>query len=338
MNTIETIEKSTPANNTSERKGLKSIYLAGGCFWGVEAFMARIPGVLDAQSGYANGKTENPSYEDVCRRNTGHAEAVLVRYDPARVSLEKLLRLFFRIIDPTTLNKQGNDRGTQYRSGIYFSESADKAVAEAALAEVQSKYKKAVATEILPLQNFTTAEDYHQDYLEKNPGGYCHVDFSILDELKQENAHKHYHKPSDAELKKVLTPLQYEVTQLSATEKPYHNEYYLASDPGIYVDIATGEPLFTSMDKFHSGCGWPAFSKPIAAQAVREEEDHSFGIQRTEVRSNAGDSHLGHVFTDGPKEKGGLRYCINSASLRFIALKDLEKEGYGELQSLFMTP
>lgn len=167
---------------------LKEIYLAGGCFWGVEAFMARIPGVADATSGYANGKTENPSYEDVCRGSTGHAETVRVRYDPAVVPLDRLLKYFFKIIDPTALNRQGNDVGRQYRSGIYYSDSKDKVIAEAVLADVQGAYKKPIATELLPLENFSMAEEYHQDYLEKNPGGYCHVDFSALDEIGKEGS------------------------------------------------------------------------------------------------------------------------------------------------------
>jgi peptide methionine sulfoxide reductase msrA/msrB len=314
---------------------LKEIYLAGGCFWGVEAFMARVPGVADTVSGYANGRTENPSYEDVCRRDTGHAEAVLVRYDPAKVSLEKLLTLFLRIIDPTALNRQGNDRGTQYRTGIYYTDEEDRAMAEAVLAGVRNASKKPVVTEIRPLDNFYPAEEYHQDYLEKNPGGYCHVDFSLLDEFDKETTLAKYAKPPDEELKKRLTRLQYEVTQHSATEPPFRNEYHLNGQAGLYVDVATGEPLFTSLDKFPSACGWPAFSRPVAPAAVKEARDDSSGMRRTEVRSAAGDSHLGHVFKDGPKDRGGLRYCINSAALKFIPLKDMEREGYGDYNEFF---
>ena len=178
------LNKST--NIPLDHHNLKEIALAGGCFWGVEAFMARVPGVAEAISGYVNGNTQNPSYEDVCRRGTGHAEAVLVRYDPAIVSLDRLLRYFIRIIDPTTLNRQGSDVGRQYRSGIYYTDDGDKAIADAVLADVQTKYKKPVVTEVQPLENFAQAEEYHQDYLEKNPSGYCHVDFSILDEMKRE--------------------------------------------------------------------------------------------------------------------------------------------------------
>jgi peptide methionine sulfoxide reductase msrA/msrB len=327
--------KSKELDNKLDKKNLKEIYLAGGCFWGMQAFFARVPGVGEAVSGYANGCTENPSYGEVCSSKTGHAEAVQVRYDPKAVSLEKLLHLFFRIVDPTTLNRQGNDMGTQYRSGIYYMDEEDRAVAEAVLSGVQNAVKKPVVTELQTLNNFYPAEEYHQDYLEKNPGGYCHIDFSVLDEFNRETAPKMYAKPSDEELKKKLSALQYEVTQHSATERPFENEYCKTSEPGIYVDVTTGEPLFTSLDKFPSECGWPAFNKPISAEKVKEKSDTTHGMRRTEVRSATGDAHLGHVFEDGPREKGGLRYCINSASLKFVPLADLEKQGYGEYMKYF---
>jgi peptide methionine sulfoxide reductase msrA/msrB len=322
-------EKSSTGDQPDENN-LKEIYLAGGCFWGVEAFMARVPGVVDATSGYANGKTENPSYEDVCHKGTGHAETVRVRYDPSKISLEKLLHLFFRIIDPTTLNRQGNDIGLQYRTGIYYTGEDDRAMAQAVLAGVRNAIKRPVMTQLLPLENFYPAEEYHQDYLAKNPGGYCHIDFSALDELYHVDGRRIFAKPPDRALKNTLTERQYNVTQRNGTEPPYDNEYWKTEEPGLYVDVVTGEPLFTSADKFRSSCGWPAFSKPIEPDALKETVDDSYGMSRTEVRSVIGDSHLGHVFDDGPRDKGGLRYCINSAALRFIPEKDLEKEGYKE--------
>lgn len=323
----------------------KEIWLAGGCFWGVEAFMARVQGVIDASVGYANGKTENPTYEDVCHRGTGHAETVHVLYDPDRTDLKTLLHYFFMIIDPTTRNRQGNDWGAQYRTGVYYKDPADLHVIREGIAEEQKKYKKPIVTEVEPLVNFYLAEEYHQNYLEKNPGGYCHVDLSLLDNPDEslplpevQCCHScepiRYTKPDDAVLREKLTKEQYAVTQENKTERPFSNEYWNNHEKGLYVDIVTGEPLFTSADKFDSGCGWPSFTRPINPAVVTRHEDNSFGMARVEVRSHAGDSHLGHVFTDGPRDKGGLRYCINSASLRFIPLADMEREGYGEFVPL----
>ena len=310
---------------------IKEIWVAGGCFWGVEAYMSRIPGVLDATSGYANGKTENPTYEDVCYLDTGFTEAVHVKYDPNKVSLKKLLELFFKIIDPTSLNKQGNDKGSQYRTGIYFKDINDRKIIQELITQEQKKYSSHIVTEVLPLTNFYIAEEYHQDYLEKNPSGYCHIDLSLLDPNLDPTVNPaSYSKPDKRTIKKNLTDIQYRVTQESATEPPFQNDYYEFNEKGIYVDVVTGEPLFTSNDKFDSGCGWPSFTKPIAKEVVDYKSDKSFGMIRTEVRSRVGDSHLGHLFDDGPIDKGGQRYCINSASIRFIPLEDMEKENYGE--------
>lgn len=326
---------------------LHTIYLAGGCFWGIEAYMKKLPGVRDTDVGYANGNTENPTYEQVCYDNTGHAETVKVVYDPALISTEQLLDGFFKVVDPTSINRQGNDRGSQYRSGIYYVDEADKAIAESAAARQKENYKDPVVTEILPLNQFYLAEDYHQDYLYKNPGGYCHINLNAADEFIGEEGlgmsddlsvlirPEDYPVPDDQVLKEKLTDIQYQVTQNNDTERPYTNEYAATFDKGIYVDVVTGEPLFSSEDKFESGCGWPSFSKPIIPEVVTEHTDTSFNMKRTEVRSRAGDTHLGHVFDDGPKDLGGLRYCINSASIRFIPFDDLETEGYGYLKPLF---
>ena len=303
------------------------IYLAGGCFWGLEAYMERIQGVTDAVSGYANGKGDTTNYQLL--HATDHAETVKVTYDPNKISLDKLLQYYFRVIDPTSINKQGNDRGRQYRTGIYYQNEQDKAVIEAALKTLQNKYQAPIQIEVEPLKNYVEAEEYHQDYLKKNPNGYCHIDIKKADEPLIDD--KKYPKPSDAELKQKLTALQYDVTQGKHTERSFSNEYWDNFAPGIYVDITTGEPLFSSKDKFESGCGWPSFTKPIAAEVAEYQRDNSFNMTRIEVLSRSGHAHLGHVFDDGPRDKGGLRYCINSASIKFIPLDEMEKQGYGDL-------
>lgn len=317
----------------------KDIYLAGGCFWGLEAYFKRIKGVISVESGYANGKTENPTYEDVCHRNTGHAEAIKLTYNADTISLTDILRHFFRVVDPTTLNRQGNDVGTQYRSGIYYTNPADKDTIEAIIKAEQGRYNRRIVVEIEPLQHFFRAEEYHQQYLEKNPNGYCHINLQRaaepLPELPKTEEKllpyepQNFHKPSDNELRNQLSDESYRITQQSATERPYSHQYDELFAPGIYVDIVSGEPLFSSRDKYNSGCGWPAFSKPINAESVSNHEDHSHGMHRTEVRSKIADSHLGHVFPDGPKSSGGMRYCINGASLRFIPYEEMDKAGYG---------
>ena len=309
---------------------IREIYLAGGCFWGVEGYFKRIEGVKDTTCGYANGKTANPSYEDVCRHNTGHAETVRVLFDTDVISLEDLLIYYFRIIDPVSVNKQGNDVGTQYRTGIYYTDESLLLVIKAAVEREQRKYNEKIAVEVLPLENFYSAEEYHQNYLDKNPNGYCHINLNLANEpiVRSEN----YKKLDDKELKEKLTTLQYDVTMNAATERPFDNEFNSNFERGIYVDITSGEPLFLSTDKFESGCGWPSFSKPIQKDLVRYNEDLSLGRRRIEVRSNVADAHLGHVFEDGPSELGGLRYCINSAALRFIPIDKMDAQGYGYLK------
>lgn len=318
-------------------KPMKEIYLAGGCFWGTEHFLKQIEGVEATQVGYANGNIANPTYRQVCTDTTGFAETVKVQYDPQKVDLPFLIDLYFKTIDPTSVNRQGNDRGTQYRTGIYYTDSTDLPVIRETLRLLADGYSRPLAVEVKPLENFYPAEDYHQDYLDKNPGGYCHIDpslFRLARQARMPQPSATYSKPDDATLRSRLTSEQYAVTQKNATEPAFRNAYWNEHRPGIYVDITTGEPLFVSTDKFDSGCGWPSFSKPIDRKLIREHVDTSHGMVRTEVRSTTGDAHLGHVFTDGPADKGGLRYCINSASLRFIPKDKMQAEGYGEYLDL----
>lgn len=306
---------------------LKTIYLAGGCFWGTAHLFSLVPGVETTVAGYANSSVPNPSYEQVCTGRTGAAETVKIDYDPDSVGLTDLLQLYFKSIDPLSVNRQGGDRGTQYRTGIYFTDPADRTVIETDLATLQRRYSEPLAIECRALQNFYPAEDYHQDYLYKNPDGYCHVNPALFREAQ--NLVSRPTKVDKAELRKRLTPLQWEVTQNAATERPFTNEYDREFRRGIYVDITDGTPLFLSTDKYDSGCGWPAFTRPIDEALIDESTDTSFGRIRTEVKSSSSGSHLGHVFPDGPADRGGLRYCINSASLRFIPLERMEAEGYG---------
>lgn len=317
----------------SNVKNQKEIYLAGGCFWGTEHFIKLIDGVISTEVGYANSITPNPTYEEVCTGRTEAAETVHVVFDSDRLPLELLLGLYFETIDPTALNRQGGDRGTQYRTGIYYTDTTSLPTIRKEIAKLQAKHTKAVVIEVMPLKNFYPAELYHQDYLDKNPAGYCHIPQALFKIARNANKAKpnqtKYTKPSDEELRRKLTALQYEVTQRGATERAFQNEYYDEFGEGIYVDITTGEPLFLSTDKFESGCGWPAFSKPIDKSLLSEFRDTTHGMIRTEVRSVNGGAHLGHVFEDGPKESGGLRYCINSASLRFIPRARMKEEGYG---------
>lgn len=314
------------------------LYLAGGCFWGTEHFLKQIDGVLNTQVGYANGNGTDPTYEQVCTDRTGFAEAVRIEYNPDVLPLSMLLQLYFKTIDPTSLNRQGGDVGSQYRTGIYYTDKRDLPLIQAEMQKLAQVHSRRIMIEVLPLKNFYDAEDYHQDYLDKNPAGYCHIPQALFDMARQANKsseeEKEYRKPSDEQLRAKLTPLQYDVTQHAATERPYDNEYNNEFREGIYVDITTGEPLFLSTDKFDSGCGWPAFSKPIDNHLLQEVQDNSHGMKRIEVRSSKGNAHLGHVFEDGPKEKGGLRYCINSASLRFVPKETMEKEGYGKYMKL----
>lgn len=314
------------------KENLKKIYLAAGCFWGSEAYFKKINGIISSISGYANGKTTETKYEIISQ--TDHAETVEIIYDSNVINLTTILEYYFKIIDPTSLNKQGNDVGRQYRVGIYYTLNEQEQIAKAFIKEKQGNYNKSIVVEVEELKNFIKAEEYHQNYLEKNPFGYCHINLNLANEkiYREEIDFTEnklvFKKRTKEELKQMLTPLQYEVTQNNGTEKPFDNEYDTNFKKGIYVDIATGEPLFVSKDKFNSGCGWPAFSKPIDEDKIQFVEDKSYGMNRVEVRSKLGDSHLGHVFNDGPLEFGGNRYCINSAALKFIPYEHMEKEGY----------
>ena len=313
---------------------MSEIYLAGGCFWGTEKYIASIHGVLSTEVGYANGKTLNPTYEEVCTNNTGHAETVHVVYDPGIVSLEFLLELYYEAIDPTSYNRQGGDFGIQYRTGIYYVDDKDLPVIESSISKLQKRIDKPIAIEVKRLENFSPAEEYHQKYLDKNPAGYCHIGRSKIEKAANAIIDPADFKAPVTEELHALSKMQFDVTQNAATEPPFQNQYFDSFRSGIYVDITTGEPLFASSDKFESGCGWPSFSKPIDPNVVRQKEDRSHGMLRTEIRSRVGNAHLGHVFDDGPVESGGLRYCINSASLRFIPKEDMEQEGYGYLLHL----
>ncbi len=317
---IENTEKIEAIQVSEQNK--RTIYLAGGCFWGVEAYFKKIPGVFDTETGYANGHTEDTDYSKI--KMTDHAETVMISYDISRVSLEEILLHYFRIIDPTSLNQQGNDIGRQYRTGIYYTDDQDSKIIDKVM-QYETGIHGRLAVETEKLDHFVKAEDYHQDYLDKNPGGYCHIN---LAQAEEPLFTEHYDLPSEENIKELLDDESYQVMRHADTERPGSSPLNDEYRKGIYVDKITGEPLFSSSDKFESGCGWPSFSKPITTDKLSEAEDGSFGMTRTEVKAKNSDSHLGHVFTDGPREKGGLRYCINGAALRFIPYEEMDQEGY----------
>ena len=308
---------------------------AGGCFWCMVKPFDEQPGIIKVVSGYTGGHKENPTYKEVCSETTGHYEAVQITFDPEIFPYEQLLELYWAQIDPTDAGGQFADRGDSYRTAIFYHNEHQKALAEESKRQLEAsgRFSESIATQILPAKPFYEAEDYHQGYYKKNKFRYAmYRRGSGRDRFIKENW-KDFGR--DEQLKTTLTPIQYEVTQNDATEPPFRNEFWDHTEDGIYVDIVSGEPLFSSTDKYDAGCGWPSFTKAINKDEVKENMDVSHNMVRTEVRSKTANSHLGHLFDDGPQDAGGLRYCINSAALRFVPKEDLEKEGYGEYAVLF---
>jgi peptide methionine sulfoxide reductase msrA/msrB len=339
------------AEMSEAARDLRTATFAGGCFWCVEADFEKVDGVIEVISGYSGGHEEDPTYEEVTAGGTGHAEAIQVIFDPKEVTYPELLDFFWRHVDPTDPGGQFGDRGSTYRTAIFYHDEQQKRLAEASKMELMESgvFDEPIATEIVKFKNFYRAEEYHQDYHKTHGVRYQYYRWSSgRDQFLKKVWGDHergaadpsgdskYSKSSDEELRKKLTPLQYEVTQRDGTEPPFGNEYFDNEAEGLYVDVVSGEPLFSSEDKFDSRTGWPSFTRPLEPTNIVEKTDRTLFMTRTEVRSRRGDSHLGHVFPDGPPPTG-LRYCINSAALRFIPTEDLEEKGYGEYLTRFSS-
>ncbi len=302
------------------------IYIAAGCFWGVEAYYKRVFGILETKVGYANGQVPETSYEELAR--TGHVETVRLLYDSNKIDLAEILERFYRLVDPFSLNRQGNDIGTQYRSGLYYTDDMAAKLITYSLDNFEGIQGRKTAIEVAPLEHFIEAEEYHQDYLGKKPNGYCHINIFDADKPLFPGSDL----PTDETLKESLSPLSYDILRKAATERPFTSPLDQTFTEGIYVDIATGQPLFSSRDKYDAGCGWPSFTKPITSDILDYRVDESIPHRtRVEVTSK-NTNHLGHVFEDGPVSEGSLRYCINGAALRFIPFLQMDEAGYAELK------